>query len=244
MPVIVIASPKGGVGKSTTANILMTCLARRGASVSAIDADRNRPQVQWALRSGIRVEPARPGHKPTILPGLTVIEETAEDSIITTIQEAARRAQFVVVDLEGVASQTATFAISQADLVVVPCGPSYLDAREAAAALRVVADCEKASRAPIRIPAAVLMTKTSAAVTPDTQREVERQFAARNTPVYEVQLHQRTAYAAIFSRGVPLHDLPPKVYKLDAAIANAEAFMKETIGRLDHAQSGAARAVA
>ena len=44
MPTIVIASPKGGVGKSTTANILMTCLAGRGASVIGIDADLNRPQ--------------------------------------------------------------------------------------------------------------------------------------------------------------------------------------------------------
>ena len=55
----------------------------------------------------------------------------------------------------------------------------------------------------------------------------------------------RTAYAAIFGRGVPLHDLSPgKVHKLDAAIENAEAFMAETIHRLDHAQTGTEKAVA
>ena len=101
------------------------------------------------------------------------------------------------------------------------------------------------ARKPIHIPAAVVMTRTSPAVKPDTQREVERQFAAHKTPLYDVQLHLRTAYAAIFSRGVPLHDLPhAKVHKLDAAVENAEAFMAETIRRIDLAQTGAERAVA
>jgi chromosome partitioning protein len=245
MPTIVVASPKGGVGKSTTANILMTCLARHGASVSGIDADRNRPQIKWALRAGVRILPERPKYQPKTLANLTIIEETGEESLIKTINAAAASTQFVVVDLEGVASQSATFAISQADMVVIPCGPSYLDAVEGAAVLKVVEACEMMARKPVRIPAAVVMTKTSPAVKPDTQREVERQFAAHKTPLYDVQLHMRTAYAAIFSRGAPLHDLDPaKIHKLDAAIENAEAFMAETIRRLDHAQTGAERAVA
>src|SRR6266478_828476 len=148
MPTIVVASPKGGVGKSTTANVLMTCLARRGASVTGIDADRNRPQVKWAIRAGVRTpsDPRQPG--PTVLPTLTIIEETEEESLIKTIQTAAGRTQFVIVDLEGVASQAATFAISQADMVVIPCGPSYLDAVEAAAVLRVIEACEMMARKP------------------------------------------------------------------------------------------------
>jgi Mrp family chromosome partitioning ATPase len=43
MPVIVFASPKGGVGKSTSAVLLATELAQSGAAVTVIDADPNRP---------------------------------------------------------------------------------------------------------------------------------------------------------------------------------------------------------
>ena len=50
MPTIVFASPKGGVGKSTSAVVLATELARRGAGVTVIDADPNRPVSQWARR--------------------------------------------------------------------------------------------------------------------------------------------------------------------------------------------------
>lgn len=43
MPTIVFASPKGGAGKSTSAVILATELARGGAGVTILDADPNRP---------------------------------------------------------------------------------------------------------------------------------------------------------------------------------------------------------
>jgi chromosome partitioning protein len=246
MPVIVVASPKGGVGKSTTANILMTCLARHGATVTGIDADANRPQIKWARRAGVRTpqyEPADPGAAP-VLPTLTVIEESGEESLIATIQAAAAETQFVIVDLEGVASQAATFAISQADGVIIPSGLSFLEASEATQVFRVVAACEKMARQPIHIPAAVLLTKTSPAIMADTEREVLRQLQAHGTPMFETWLHKRTAFAAIFGRGVPLHDLPAKVHKLDVAVGNAEAFVKEAIRMLDQAQAGAERAVA
>ena len=48
MPTCVMASPKGGVGKSTAAVILGTQLAESGASVTVIDADPNKPVSRWA----------------------------------------------------------------------------------------------------------------------------------------------------------------------------------------------------
>ena len=52
MPVIVFASSKGGVGKSTTALTLSHALARGGASVTLIDADPNAPLEAWARLTG------------------------------------------------------------------------------------------------------------------------------------------------------------------------------------------------
>ena len=51
MPVIVVANPKGGVGKSTLATNLAGALAARGHSVMLGDADRQQSSRQWlALR--------------------------------------------------------------------------------------------------------------------------------------------------------------------------------------------------
>jgi chromosome partitioning protein len=78
MPTIVFASPKGGVGKSTSALILATELAGQGAGVTIIDADPNRPLSRWARRPG----------KPE---SLTVIADVTEDSIMDQIEQAARQ---------------------------------------------------------------------------------------------------------------------------------------------------------
>lgn len=52
MPTIVFASPKGGAGKSTSAVLLATELALKGAGVTILDADPNKPVSLWAKRAG------------------------------------------------------------------------------------------------------------------------------------------------------------------------------------------------
>ena len=117
MPTIVFASPKGGAGKSTSAVLLATELAARGASVTVIDADPNKPVSRWAKRPG----------KPD---NLTVLADVTEDSIIDEIERAATRSAFVIVDLEGTASMMVGYAISRADLAIIPTQGSQLDAAE------------------------------------------------------------------------------------------------------------------
>src|SRR3984893_9211532 len=105
MPVVAFANPKGGAGKSTSALILAQTLAAAGASVTVIDADPNRPILDW--RSG----PSRST--------VRVIGEATECQIAEVITEERERQQFVFVDLEGTASRLVSRAISRADLVVV-----------------------------------------------------------------------------------------------------------------------------
>jgi len=107
MPTIVFASPKGGVGKSTSAVVLASELARKGAAVTIIDADPNRPVSRWAQRPGCPEN-------------LTVLADVSEETVIDAIEAAAVRTPFVLVDLEGTASMTVAYAISRADLVVIP----------------------------------------------------------------------------------------------------------------------------
>lgn len=107
MPTIVFASPKGGVGKSTSAVLLATELATRGATVTTIDADPNKPLSRWARRPG----------KPDTL---AVIADVTEDFIIDEIEKAAQKTAFVIVDLEGTASMMVGYAMSRSDLVIIP----------------------------------------------------------------------------------------------------------------------------
>src|SRR5262245_55069684 len=158
MPVIAMVSPKGGAGKSTSAVILATQLAEElgeEGSVAIIDADPNKPVSQWAQR------PGRPGN-------LVVIADVSEKTILDEIDNAAGQVTFTIVDLEGTASMMVAYAISRADLVIVPTQGSQLDSAEAGKAIRLIRQQEKAFKR--QIPYAVLYTRTSAAIRPRTLR--------------------------------------------------------------------------
>jgi chromosome partitioning protein len=218
MPTIVFASPKGGVGKSTSAVILATELARKGAAVTVIDADPNKPVSQWAKRAGCPEN-------------LTVLAEVTEETIIEEVEAAAQITPFVVVDLEGTASMMVAYAISRADLVIIPTQGSQLDAAEATKALKLIRQQEKAFGR--TIPYAILFTRTSTAIRPRTLQHIQVEFEEHGVLAFETYMHEREAFRAIFSFGGTLESLrPQQVSNLPAAIANARAFAGEVVGML------------
>ena len=129
MPVIAFANPKGGAGKSTSALVLAQTIAQAGASVTIIDADPNRPILDW-----------RSGESRSTL---KVIGDATESTIVRVISEERGRRQFVFVDLEGTASRLVSRAISRADLVVIPLQASAVDARQASRAVALVQEEEE-----------------------------------------------------------------------------------------------------
>ena len=218
MPTIVFASPKGGAGKSTSAVVLASELAQKGVPVVIIDADPNRPVSAWAKRAG----------KPD---SLEVLANVTEETIIDEIEAAAARAPFVLVDLEGTASITVAYAISRADLVIIPSQGSQLDASEAAKAIKLIRQQEKAFGR--RIPYAVLFTRTSAAIKPRTLQHIRGEFMNNGIPVFQTQMHEREAFRAIFSFGGTVEGLnADQVSNLDAAVKNARAFAAEVVTML------------
>jgi chromosome partitioning protein len=218
MPTIVFASPKGGAGKSTSAVILATELALKGAEVTIIDADPNKPVSQWAKRAG------RPEN-------ITVIADIGEATIIDEIESASQKTPFVIVDLEGTASMMVAYAISRADLVVIPTQGSQLDAAEATKAIRLIRQQEKAFHK--QIPFAILFTRTNAALRPRTLQHIQAEFQKHGIKAFQTQIHEREAYRALFSFGGTIESLNGQhVSNLDAAIINARAYAGEVISML------------
>jgi chromosome partitioning protein len=219
MPTIALASPKGGAGKSTSAALLGSDLAERGATVTIIDADPNHPLARWAKRPGIPEK-------------LTVLETSSEEQLVDTIEDAARRTAFVIIDLEGTASSAVGVAMSRADLVVIPTKGSDLDAAEAVKAIKFIRYQEKIYRR--RIPFCVLFTQTRPAIRPKTQVAIENELREQGIPMFATQLHERDPYRAIFAFGGTLKGLDQKqVRGVDTAMADVQSLANEIIKRLD-----------
>ena len=200
--------------------MLSSELARTGAGTVIIDADPNRPVSKWAKLEG----------KPA---SLSVMADVTEATIIDEIETWAARVPFVVVDLEGTASMTVAYAISRADLVIIPVQGSQLDASEAAKAIRLIRQQEKAFNR--KIPYAVLFTRTSAAIKPRLLQHIRDELQAAGVPIFAAQMHEREAFRAIFSFGGTMETLKPsQVSNLAAAMANAKSFASEVVSMLRH----------
>lgn len=219
MPTIPFVNPKGGAGKSTAAVILASQLAANGADVTIIDADPNKPVSKWAKRSEL----------PSTI---TVVSDVTQENIIDEIIAAEKKTAFVIVDCEGTASLTVALAISQADLVVIPMQGSQMDAEQAARAVKLTEQQQIATGK--KIPAAILYTRTNAAIRPKTLLHLQEQLRARGVDTFKTELNEREAYRAIFSFGGTLEALNPKnVGGLEKALANASEYAAEVVAMLE-----------
>lgn len=221
MPTIVFANPKGGAGKTTSALLLATELAGQGAAVAVLDADPERWISRWAERPGCPNQ-------------ITVHGDLTEDTIVAKIDEVEREVHFVIIDLEGTASLMVAHAIGMADLVIIPTQGSSMDAQGSAKTIRLLRSQERMARRAIAH--AVLLTRTSAAVTSRAMRNVQEQLEAADIPVFQVTLVERAAFRDLFDYGGSLDTLDrEKVRNVDRAKENARAFAGEVLARLRQA---------
>lgn len=224
MPVIVMLSPKGGVGKTTTSVLVADRLSDE-TKVSLIDADPNRPIQKW--KEGGNTSP-----------NLTVISEVDEDNVIDVIEAAASRSTFVIVDLEGTANKIVLLAVSQADLVVIPSQGSQLDAEQASRAIRVIRQQEKMSKR--NVPFALLLTRTGTAIKTRTLTHLVASLEQSGIPVLKTQLHEREAFRAVFSFRQRLSKLDPNdVANIEKAVKNVDALVSELLAKLRSAVEAA-----
>ncbi len=218
MPTIAFANPKGGAGKTTAALLLASELAAKGAKVTIIDADPERWISQWGELKG----------KPD---NIKIIKNTTEDTIVDQIDDASRDSQFVIVDLEGTASLMVANTIGMADLVIIPTQGSAMDAKGGAKTIRLIRNQERMARR--RIAHSVLLTRTSAAVTSRSLRNVQEQLAKSGVDVFITPIVERAAFRDIFDFGGTLASLDPRnVSNLEKARENAREFAGEVIAKL------------
>ena len=111
MPVIVVANPKGGVGKTTLATNLAGYLASRGRAVMLGDVDRRQSSRTWL------------DHRPAGLPKISAWETTQGD-----IVRPPKGTTHVVLDTPaGLHGKRLDEVMKLADKVLIPLQPSIFD---------------------------------------------------------------------------------------------------------------------
>lgn len=226
MPVITFFQTKGGTGKTTSAFLLAEILSRSN-SVTVVDCDPNKPFEEWKKDGGS-------GEK------FEFITASDPDKVPHEIANASGRSAFVIVDTEGSANQTAARAAVMSDLVIVTSTGTPLDQKYAAKAIKFVKAAGK--RAGKEIPVRVLMTRQKAVGVSRTVKAAVANMKKNGVGVFDCELIERDAFAALFGYASLLFDLDPKqVNEPMRAYMNARVFVNQVLSVLKEGQGGAAQ---
>lgn len=186
MPVVVVANPKGGVGKSTLATHIAGYFASRGHAVMLGDADRQHSSRLWL---GLR-----PGTVPTI---------RTWDFDADQIVRPPKGTTHVVIDTPaGLHGRRLNDVMKLADKVVVPLQPSIFDIFATRAFLDELAARRHAGRLAVGLVAMRVDARTLAA---DKLRDY---VSSLGLPVLG-ELRNTQNYVHLAARGLTLFDVSP-----------------------------------
>lgn len=241
---ITFANPKGGSSKTTSAMILAEQIRHAGATVAILDCDPNQNILQWAKQ---REEEGR------AVPFAITAPKSAEE-FLDAYDATNDKVDYLIIDLEGTASTLVTYAVSRADLVVIPFEATPMEARQAARAVQLVRQTARAMNNR-SIPHALVLTRVNAAFQTSEEKDIRKELEAAKMPVLATGIVRRAPYTRIFRDGSLLSELLEQgraevknrtasqqeriLNPLESAIENAKAFTQEVLDQLTEQEAAA-----
>ena len=190
MPTVVVASTKGGAGKTTTVIGMALAFAENNISVAILDAD---PQQhlemfvrQWARADKSEIEE---GERTMSYKGVVVVRDVDEFSVVDDIARMSDACDVVLVDLQGSANTAMFKAMTQADLVIIPVQVSRFDAHAVMRTSNQTASAAKVMRR--RIPVRLLLTRTPTAIRSKALNVLRKEFEEGNYRFLRTELMER-----------------------------------------------------
>ncbi len=220
------ANPKGGTGKTTSALLLAEQIARANVRVTVIDCDPNQNILEWASR---REDYGR--ETP-----FDVLPRPSEDDLIERVDSLVGKTDYLILDLEGTASQAVTFALSRTDFVLIPLEPNSVEGPHAA---RAVALVERTGNLMNRnIPYALLLNRCNAAFETAEERALREEVDNCNVNLLPVSLVRRSAFTRIFGEASLLSELVQTTKdkrereRVSRALENVQAYTESVVNTL------------
>jgi chromosome partitioning protein len=183
MPVLTIASSKGGPGKTLVTMLLAGSLAADGIKIVALDADPTQAFTRWAGN-------AYEG------PPFEALAEADETRLAHLIDAKAEEVDLVLVDTAGFGNRAAAVAMTSADAVLVPTLSGEADVTEAEKTIRLAEGLARAARR--EIPARVLLNKVRRT---QLSRHAAKEIAAAGLPKLNSSLSDLVAYGEMSYSG-------------------------------------------
>lgn len=212
--IITFASPKGGVGKSTSCLAIGGALAARGEPVLILDLDQTNTLIRWYRQ-----------HQPHI-PGLSVDTVSEADLFKTLTVLYRERTGYILIDLAGALSNVMLQAAAIAHLTITPAKLSEPDILEATKLHHQLAKLASVNG---RMITHRVLINEAAALLPTYQRHILDQIAASPLRRFDTLMHQRAPYAEAFLTGQPAHFADRSRPPVRKAVEELDALIEELL---------------
>jgi chromosome partitioning protein len=197
MPVIVVANPKGGVGKSTLATNIAGCLAAAGHAVMLGDIDRQQSARQWLVL------------RDSVVPALPAIRgwDVAADNVV----RPPKGTTHVVLDTPaGLRGKRLEAVMRIADRMLIPLQPSLFDIQATHAFVRAVREQRRGHEVVLGLVGMRVREHTRA------NEQLHQYLATLPVPVVG-WLRDTQNYVQLAARGLTLWDVAPSRVERDLA---------------------------
>ncbi len=192
MPVIVVANPKGGVGKSTLSTNIAGCLAAAGHAVMLGDVDRQQSARDWLAM--------RPAHLPAV---------RGWDISADELVRPPRGTTHVVLDTPaGLHGKRLDAVMRIADRVLIPLQPSLFDIRATDGFIRQLRAHRRGSEVKLALVGMRVRENTRA------NEQLHAYLATLPVPVL-AWLRDTQNYVQLAAHGLTLWDVAPSRVERD-----------------------------
>ena len=186
-----IASIKGGAGKSTLAASLAVHWLQAGRRVALLDTDPNGTLTRWH-------------GKGSALASATLRTELDEHAILPRVRELRETHDVTLVDCAGFGNQAMVFAVGSADQVLIPVMADEASVYEAVRTRKVVESA--AAMANREIPARTVLTRLKRS---GVAQHARAQLEALGARPMKAQLADRAVFQEATFHGSAPSDLAP-----------------------------------
>jgi chromosome partitioning protein len=188
--VISVVNQKGGVGKTTIAINLASCLSDRGYRLILVDADPQGSVLQWQSIGG------------DVAFGVTHHPEPLSQR---DIRRMIRNSDHAVIDAPPALGEIIHSILSISELVIVPIGPSPLDIWSSKETLSLIQQLRRRHR---RMKAMLLICRKIARTR--VGRDAREAMESYDLDVFDTEISQRIAYVEAMISGLSVLDYAPR----------------------------------
>lgn len=190
--VLVVATSKGGTGKTTVAASLAGHWRGADKRVALYDTDPNLALTRWA-------------DKGDVLSQLAIRSNPDEHAVVETVGELTGDADLVIVDTAGFGNQAMIYAVGMADMVLIPVMTDEASLFEAIKMKKIIESARGLTRRDI--PFATLLNRIKRAA---VVRHTERQLESLELNPLRAMIHDRSIFQESSYHGATPAELDPR----------------------------------